>query len=122
MLGNSLTATVSTVAHVLVNIGSSAPGSTSYQLTDSVGKWTLQVRHQFNLKGGRNRCNVSLRLDKYSADPLVPAQNVNAYAVISSTCDFPSNGFTPTEVTALYDGLRTLADATLMGKVVNGET
>jgi len=121
LLGNSLTLTVSAVDHVLVNAGSDATGTT-YRLVDSAGTWTIRVQHAYAGKNGRNRVNLNAKLEKISADVLIPAQNVLASASISITCDFPSFGFTPAEVGALFVGARTLTDGTLMGKVINGET
>lgn len=90
-----------------------------YRLDDSGVVYTFQISHQF---AKRKRAVVRLQRSSYSADPLVPAQNLLASATATLTVDFPNYGMTATDAQLLAKALvGWLSDANIL-KAVNGET
>ena len=93
-------------------------GECTYRLDDAGVKYNLIVGHQFK---ARNRVNVRLRRENYSADPLVPTQNILASVQVSFTMDFPNVGLTAADAAALAKALVLyLTDVQLL-KLANGE-
>lgn len=118
MLADPQTVTYATVAKNLPAIGRSENQS-EYKLNDSGVVYDLILSHQFK---ARNRVVARLRRDAFSADPLVPTQNILASMTATLTIDFPTVGLTATDAQALAKALRDWAtDATIL-KLVNGET
>jgi len=62
--------------------------------------------------GKRARRSVRLNHSKISADPLFPTQNVRPSLSISVIFDAPLNGYTVTEVKAVWDGFAAQLAAT----------
>lgn len=90
-----------------------------YQLNDSGTVYTLSLSHQFKT---RNRCVARLQRDAYVADAVVPAQNVRASMTATVTLDYPTAGYTLSDVQAIGKCLvALLTDATIL-KLAGGET
>lgn len=101
----------------LPRIGSTADAST-YMLNSSGAIYNLLLGHQFK---ARNRAFARLRLDAYSADPIIPANNSLASMTASITIDYPQFGVTADDARNLGKALVAWAtDANLL-KLVNGE-
>jgi hypothetical protein len=110
--------TYATVAKSLAAIGRSNEQS-EYKLNDSGTIFDLVLAHQFKT---RNRCVARLRRDAFSADPLVPAQNILASATCTLTIDFPNVGLTATDAQNLAKALVGWASDANLLKLINGET
>jgi hypothetical protein len=110
--------TYATVAKSLPAI-SRNDNSSAYQLNDSGVVYNLTLSHQF---GKRNRVVARIRRDSFSADPLVPAQNILASATATITVDFPIVGATPTDAQSLVKALVGWASDANILKLCNGET
>lgn len=118
MLTDPQSITYATVGKTLPAIGRSDEKSV-YKLNDGTSAFELSILHQFKR---RNRVVARLQRDATSQDPLVPAQNILASATVTLTMDFPSVGYTQSDVQSLAKALRDWAvDATLL-KMINGET
>lgn len=118
MLADPQSVTYAAVAKSLAATSRSEAASV-YRLNDSGTIYEMTVSHQFK---SRNRVVVRLRRDAYSADPVVPTQNVLASATASFTMDFPNVGLTAVDVQNLAKALvGWLTDATIL-KAINGET
>jgi hypothetical protein len=118
VLADPQSVTYATVAKSLAATSRSESTST-YRLNDGGTVYEMTVSHQFK---ARNRVVVRLRRDAYSADPIIPTQNILASATASFTLDFPNAGLTAVNVQDLGKALvGWLTDATLL-KAINGET
>jgi hypothetical protein len=86
----------------------------------STGKYEIVVSHQ---EGKRNRRNLRLNVVETTADPFVPAENVevsySAYLVV----DMPIAGFSNTDVNTCITGLMAwLASGTVTNQFLRGES
>jgi len=81
--------------------------------------YDLTISHSFK---ARNRAVVRLRRDAYVADTLVPANSVLASATATFTVDFPTTGYTATDIQNLGNALIGWLTSANVLKVVNGET
>lgn len=118
MFADPQSITYSAVAKSLAAIGRNETQS-EYKLNDSGVVYDLVLAHQF---GKRNRVVARIRRDSFSADPLVPAQNILGSMTATLTVDFPLVGLTPADAALLVKALVGWASDTNVGKLVNGET
>jgi hypothetical protein len=84
------------------------------------GKYEIVVSHQ---EGKRNRRTLRLNVMEITADPFVPAENVevsySAYLVV----DMPIAGFSNTDVNTCITGLMAwLASGTVTNQFLRGES
>jgi len=118
MFSDPQSVTYSTVAKSLAAI-SRGPEASVYRLDDSGVVYQLLLQHQFK---ARRRIVARLQRDSYSADPLVPANNVLASMTATLTIDFPNVGLTAADAKLLGEALVDwLSDSNLL-KLANGET
>lgn len=110
--------TYATVAKSLPAIGRTETESV-YKLNDAGVVYTLTLAHQFK---ARNRVTARLKRDSFVADPMVPAQNVQASMTASFTLDFPNNGLTLSDVQSLGLALIDFLTDVNVLKLANGET
>lgn len=110
--------TYNAVAKSLVAI-SRGDSQSVYQLNDGGVVYNLAISHQFKT---RNRAVVRLRRDASATDPLIPAQNILASATATFTIDFPTAGYTPTDIQNLGNALVAWLSSGNVLKVINGET
>jgi len=87
------TVTVNSVAQTLAAI-SREPKSSTYR--EDVGEYELVISHQEGSK--RNRRVVRINRKKVTADPFIPAQNVEVGHSIYLVIDAPLAGYTNTEL------------------------
>lgn len=118
MFADPQSVTYSAVAKTLPAI-SRNDSSSVYQLNDAGVVYNLILTHQF---GKRNRAIARLRRDSYSADPIIPAQNLLSSMTATLTVDFPIFGLLPTDAQALVKAVNTWASDANVLKLVNGET
>jgi hypothetical protein len=118
MFSDPQSVTYATVAKSLVRVDT-GPGMSEYRLNDSGVIFDLKLSHQF---AKRNRAVARLQRDAFSADPLVPAQNILASATASFTLDFPSAGLTATDAQNLGAALVLWLTPANILKMANGET
>lgn len=119
MFSDPQSVTYSTVAKSLPAIGRN-DNQSEYKVVDSGGVvYDLILSHQF---GKRSRAVARLRRDSYSADPLVPAQNILGSMTATITVDWPNVGLTPTDSAALVAALVGWASGANVAKLVAGET
>lgn len=117
MFSDPQTVTVNAVAQVLAAI-SREKNSSLYR--EDVAEYELQISHSEGAK--RNRRVVRLNHTKVTADPFVPAQNVEVGASIYLVIDHPVAGFSNTELSNDALGLTAwLTQANLL-KVLGGES
>lgn len=118
MFADPQSVTYATVAKSLAAI-SRGDLQSDYKLNDSGVVYTLSLSHQFK---ARTRVVARLRRDSFSADPLVPTQNILASMTGTLTLDFPQIGLVPADVQSLAKALRDWAtDANLL-RLIGGET
>lgn len=118
MFSDPQSVTYATVAKTLPRTGSTADEST-YKLNDSGTIYQLRLGHQFKR---RNRVVARLQRDSFSADPLVPAQNILASMTATLTIDFPTGGLTSTDAQSLANALTGWATSANILRLANGET
>lgn len=114
------TVTVATVASTLPRTSS---GTNSGVFTTGDGTTKLTVSHQY---GNRNRRTIRLDFSKIAPNPLVSTQNVGRSGSVYAVADFPTDGFTNTEIAdrlvALADYIKSGTGATsVVNKFVGGE-
>lgn len=120
MLADPQTVTVNAVAQTLAAI-SRQPLSSTYR--EDIGEYELVISHQENRK--RNRRVVRLNRKIVTADPFIPAQNVEVSHSIYLVIDEPLAGFTKTELKDDLVGLCTWLTASSAAnavKVLGGES
>lgn len=120
MFSDPQTVTVNAVAQTLPAI-SREPMKSTYR--EDVGEYELTISHQETNK--RNRRVVRLSRKKVTADPFVPAQNVEVSHSIYMVIDAPIAGFTATELKDDLVGLCgwfTATSAAATVKVLGGES
>jgi len=105
--------TLSGTANSLPRVSSGANAGT-FALTNDYATLALEVSHSY---GKRTRRTIQLRQTKLSADPLIPAQNINPAMRVYMVVDAPSHGFTATEQKALVDALTAYLTASSGAKV-----
>lgn len=118
MFTDPVSITYATVAKSLPAISRGTDAS-AYQLNDSGVIYNLTLSHQFK---NRNRVVARLQRDSYSADPLVPSQNILASGTCTLTIDFPRTGFTAADAQALAKALVGWASDANLLKLAGGET
>lgn len=118
MLADPQTVTYATVGKSLPAI-SRGDSQSVYFLNDAGVQYTLTISHSF---AKRNRVVCRLQRSSYSADPVVPAQNLLASMTCTFTLDFPSVGLTPSDVSSLAQAVVDLLTDSFLGKVIAGET
>lgn len=120
-LGDPVVLTINGTATNFPNTGKSMSGS-EYRTSD--GTKSLQVAHTY--KKARVRSLFRLNDTRTTADPLVPATNVQASASIYLVIDRPSAvGYTAADVKYLVDAIVDYLDASTgaaVTKLLNGES
>jgi hypothetical protein len=111
------TVTVNAVAQTLAAI-SREPMASKYR--EDVGEYELVISHQENAK--RNRRVVRLNRRKVTADPFIPAQNVEVSHSVYLVIDAPIAGFTAAELEDDVLGLGAWLTSTNVAKVLGGES
>lgn len=120
MLADPQSVTINGSAVSLPRVGNTANGGV-YQA--STGLVRLNLAHT----PGRSRTRRAFKLtqDAYSADPLVPAQNLRASMSVWLGVDVPSYGFTTADqgylIAALLANLQANTSANI-GKFLGGES
>lgn len=120
MFSDPQTVTVNAVAQTLPAI-SREPKSSTYR--EDVGEYELVISHQEN--GKRNRRVIRLNRKIVTADPFIPAQNVEVSHSVYLVVDTPIAGFTITQVKDDIVGLcgwLTASSAAATVKVLGGES
>lgn len=118
MFADPQTVTYNAVAKTLPAI-SRGDTTSEYRLDETGIVYDFTLSHQF---AKRKRVVARLRRDSFSADPLIPAQNILASATATLTIDFPNVGITTAEAQLLAKALVTwLSDANIL-KLAAGET
>lgn len=107
------------------------PGTPTIEL-DAVGStvgtyrsddltYTLNVTHQRS-GNGRSRHIPKLTLVKIASDPLLPSQNREYSVSVHLVIDAPAQGFTATEIEALYDRFADYLQTAGLGlKLIQGQ-
>jgi hypothetical protein len=117
MFSDPQTVTVATVAQTLPAI-SREPASSKYR--EDVGEYELVISHQENRK--RNRRVVRLNRTKITADPFIPANNVEVSHSCYLVIDAPIAGFTNAEIEDDVAGLVGWLTPANVLKVLGGES
>jgi hypothetical protein len=105
------------VAQTLAAI-SREPMASKYR--EDVGEYELVISHQENAK--RNRRVVRLNRRKVTADPFIPAQNVEVSHSVYLVIDAPIAGFTAAELEDDVLGLGAWLTSANVAKVLGGES
>lgn len=95
-------------------------GPSLFQLADESFK--AEISHQL-IKGKRERHFLKLTQRLVSANPFVPAENVENFASVYIVCDNPRQGFTDTQLKYIIDGVCTFfaGSAANKDKFLNNE-
>lgn len=117
MFADPQTVTINAVAQTLAAI-SREPKSSTYR--EDVGEYELVISHQENSK--RNRRVVRLNRKTTSADPYIPAQNVDVSHSVYLVIDAPIAGFTNTQIDQDVAGLVAWLTSANVLKVLGGES
>lgn len=115
MLADPQTVTVNAVAQTLPT---TVRGVNESKYTEDIGEYDLHISHQL---GTRKRRVIRLNHTKIAADPIT-AVNASVSASMYLVIDEPAWGFTDTELGDDIAGLLVYMDATLIGKVLGGES
>lgn len=114
-----LSVTISAVPISLPRV-STVGDETVYQSAD--GLVQIQASHQ---GGKRNRHLLRINHKKITADPFIPADNVEVAMSNYIVFDVPVVGYTTAEIVAVYAGFKGLFTATsdaLITKLLSGES
>lgn len=111
------TVTVNAVAQTLARV-SSEPMKSIYR--EDIGEYELVISHQEQSK--RNRRVVRLNRKILSADPFIPAQNVEQRHSIYMVIDAPIAGYTNTQLKDDVLGLAAWLSSANVLKVLGGES
>lgn len=96
-----------------------AGGVSRFQNADE--SFTLEISHQV-IKGKRERGLLKIIQKKITADPFIPANNVENYASAHVVLDNPKQGFTDEELGYLLEALGDyIKNDTYQAKFVGGE-
>lgn len=117
MFADPQTVTVNAVAQTLAAI-SREPMKSVYR--EDVGEYELVISHMETAK--RNRRVVRLNRKIVSADPFIPAQNVESTHSIYLVIDAPIAGFTNTQLKDDTLGLCSWLSSANVLKVLGGES
>lgn len=117
MFSDPQTVTVNSVAQTLAAV-SREPMKSTYR--EDVGEYELVISHQENAK--RNRRTIRLNRQKVSADPFIPANNIEVSHSIYLVIDTPLAGFTMTELKDDALGLVAWLTSANVLKVLSGES
>lgn len=117
MFSDPQTVTVDAVGQVLAAV-SREPMKSTYR--EDVGEYELVISHQEGKS--RDRRTVRLNRRKVTADPFIPAQNVEVSHSVYLVIDEPIAGFTNQEIADDVAGLVAwLSEANVL-KVLGGES
>lgn len=117
MFADPQTVTVNAVAQTLAAI-SREPQKSIYR--EDIGEYALVISHNEGAK--RDRRTVRLNRYKTTADPFIPAQNVEVSHSIYLVIDAPVAGFTDTELKDDCLGLIAWLTSANVLKVLGGES
>lgn len=117
MFSDPQTVTVNAVAQTLPAI-SREPMKSTYR--EDIGEYELVISHQENR--ARDRRTVRLNRVKTTADPFIPANNVEVSHSIYLVIDAPIAGFTSTELKDDALGLAAWLTSANVLKVLGGES
>lgn len=117
MFADPQTVTVSAVAQTLAAI-SREKNKSAYR--EDVGEYEMVISHQESVK--RNRRVVRLNRTKTTADPFIPANNVEVGHSVYLVIDAPIAGFTSAELDADVAGLVGWLTSANVLKVLGGES
>lgn len=117
MFTDPQTVTVNAVAQTLPAI-SREPRKSVYR--EDIGEYSFTISHSEGK--ARNRRVVRLDRVKVTADPFLPAQNVEVSASYYLVVDHPNAGFTAAEMKEDVLGLTGWLDSAAVLKVLGGES
>lgn len=117
MFSDPQTVTVNAVAQMLAAI-SREPMKSTYR--EDIGEYELVISHTEGAK--RNRRVVRLNRTTVSADPFIPAQNVENNHSVYLVIDAPIAGFTNTAIKDDVLGLTAWLTSANVLKVLGGES
>lgn len=117
MFADPQTVTVNAVAQTLAAISREPLGST---YREDIGEYELVISHQEGAK--RNRRVVRVNRTTVSADPFIPAQNVENSVSYYLVIDAPIAGFTNTQMKDDVLGLTAWLSSANVLKVLGGES
>lgn len=117
MFSDPQTVTVNAVAQTLPAV-SREPMKSLYR--EDIGEYELVIAHQENRS--RNRRTIRLNRRKTTADPFIPANNVEVSHSVYLVIDAPIAGFTNTELKDDILGLVAWLTSANALKVLGGES
>lgn len=103
-----------TVSGSAVSLPRTGAGNNSGSFQSADGVFQLSVASSY---GKRTRRTIRVSLNKISADPLIPSQNLRSSMSCYMVVDHPVNGFSITEEKALVDALVAYLSASSGAKV-----
>lgn len=118
MFSDPQSITFNSVAKSLAAIGRGDTQSV-YKLVSTDAEYVLTLSHQFKT---RNRVVARLQRTAIVTDPLMPSGNIVASATATLTIDFPSTGFSQTDIQNQAKALVAWASDANILKLVGGET
>lgn len=115
-LANPQIVTIDAVAWYLNEISSNGQSKT---YRDSTGKYEMIIGHN---EGKRNRRTCRLNEYAVTADPFVPANNLEVSQSIYFVIDTPVAGFAAADTSLFAMGLRNFADTAIMDDLLAGKS
>lgn len=103
-----------TIGATPVTLPRTGSGESSGTFTSADGLVALSVSHAY---GRRNQRRIRLTQTKSSADPLVPAQNIQSSMSVTLVVDVPKVGYTVAEEKTVVDALVAYLTASTGAKV-----
>jgi hypothetical protein len=116
-----ITVTVNAVAQVLPRVYQPVPGGPStFKLADETFK--VEISHQ-EVKGKRERHMFKITQKAVTANPFVPAENIENFASAYIVVDNPKQGFTDAQLGYLMNGITAFMNgsASNTSKFIGGE-